>query len=158
MTQGLQSLHQKLVDTSSIYSSIQQEGLRFALIVIPIRGRSISREYHHSINFKTIRLQHPQRIKKPIPLNPSPIHFITRKHFLPVKLLRPNPKRLQIFFRSLHFLRVKLVIDVIDDVAVILVKLDVRRRRVVKWSYGCHGNDALVLQQGDEFSDAVGES
>lgn len=49
------------------------------------------------------------------------------------------------------------MVDVVDDGAVLLVELDVGQRRAVEGSYGGDGDEGLVLEQGDEFADAVSE-
>ncbi|CAI0438490.1 unnamed protein product [Linum tenue] len=113
--------------------AIEKESLS-SLLILEInirRSRSIRREDHNSIHPKSIPLQHRQCVKKPIPLNSSPLHLVARQQLTLPKLLRPHPKRAQ---------------------------SQIRRHGGVERRDRGDGDRILPLQPRDELADAVGEA
>ncbi|CAI0438491.1 unnamed protein product [Linum tenue] len=140
--------------------AIEKESLS-SLLILEInirRSRSIRREDHNSIHPKSIPLQHRQCVKKPIPLNSSPLHLVARQQLTLPKLLRPHPKRAQVTHRALHLVRVKLVVHIVNQPAVLPKQSQIRRHGGVERRDRGDGDRILPLQPRDELADAVGEA
>lgn len=128
-------------------SRIEQESLRFPLVVVIIRriSTSIHRVYHNPINSKPILFQKPQRHKKRVSLNPSSIHFIARQQLNLVKLRDAKLIIPQIPLRIGHLVRIELMVHVVDDVTVPSEKLHVILHGEVVRRNARHVDHALVF-------------